>query len=354
MNTNTFKTGLVLSGGGAKGAYQAGVVKALAELGTQVDMVSGASIGALNGGVLACSASLQEGAQRLEQLWLALAENNPLSVKNPYQRMAYISLLAAAGLSGPGGRLLTQLASRTKGTVFAPLAPDALLCDKPLQQMMDQFLDIKALAAGMPLYVSLFESMGGGLDLLRVAAAELGIANTPDSEFVHVQKLPEAQQRDALLASAALPLLYQTREIGGKRYSDGGQGGWQNSSGNTPASPLLAAGCQLLIVTHLSDGSLWSRHDYPDATILEIRPQSSISRDDGLLGGAKDLLGFDPQRIPSWIDQGYRDTLHCVGRVMKASEARSKLHESKLTLADSEQRGLHSDQALANTMRLLD
>ncbi len=36
------KTGLVLSGGGAVGAYQAGVVKALAECGVQISMVSGA------------------------------------------------------------------------------------------------------------------------------------------------------------------------------------------------------------------------------------------------------------------------------------------------------------------------
>lgn len=47
------KTGLVLSGGGAVGAYQAGVVKALAECGTQISMVSGASIGAFNGAIIA-------------------------------------------------------------------------------------------------------------------------------------------------------------------------------------------------------------------------------------------------------------------------------------------------------------
>ncbi|EIO19471.1 hypothetical protein ECPA31_1421, partial [Escherichia coli PA31] len=49
------KTGLVLSGGGAVGAYQAGVVKALAECGTQISMVSGASIGAFNGAIIAAS-----------------------------------------------------------------------------------------------------------------------------------------------------------------------------------------------------------------------------------------------------------------------------------------------------------
>ena len=46
------KLGLVLSGGGAKGAYHVGVIKALYELGIQIDMLSGASIGALNGAVL--------------------------------------------------------------------------------------------------------------------------------------------------------------------------------------------------------------------------------------------------------------------------------------------------------------
>ena len=54
------KTGLVLSGGGAVGAYQAGVVKALAECGTQISMVSGASIGAFNGAIIAASPDLSE------------------------------------------------------------------------------------------------------------------------------------------------------------------------------------------------------------------------------------------------------------------------------------------------------
>ena len=39
MYTNTQKTGLVLSGGGAKGAYQAGVLRALAEHNIQIDGV---------------------------------------------------------------------------------------------------------------------------------------------------------------------------------------------------------------------------------------------------------------------------------------------------------------------------
>ena len=74
------KTGLVLSGGGAVGAYQAGVVKALAECGTQISMVSGASIGAFNGAIIAASPDLSEAAVRLEALWDHLGNNQVLSV----------------------------------------------------------------------------------------------------------------------------------------------------------------------------------------------------------------------------------------------------------------------------------
>ncbi len=64
------KTGLVLSGGGAVGAYQAGVVKALAECGTQISMVSGASIGAFNGAIIAASPDLSEAAVRLVRIFM--------------------------------------------------------------------------------------------------------------------------------------------------------------------------------------------------------------------------------------------------------------------------------------------
>ena len=75
--------GLVLSGGGAKGAYQAGIVKALAEMEAPISAISGASIGALNGAVAVSSASLSDAAERLEKLWGAIAEDPPLGEKIP-------------------------------------------------------------------------------------------------------------------------------------------------------------------------------------------------------------------------------------------------------------------------------
>ena len=65
---NTPKFGLVMSGGGAKGAFQVGAVKALAELGVPVDGIAGASIGALNGAIVASAPSLTEAAGHLEEV----------------------------------------------------------------------------------------------------------------------------------------------------------------------------------------------------------------------------------------------------------------------------------------------
>lgn len=51
IHENTW--GLVLSGGGGKGAYQVGVLKAIAEMGVEITAISGASVGALNAALFA-------------------------------------------------------------------------------------------------------------------------------------------------------------------------------------------------------------------------------------------------------------------------------------------------------------
>lgn len=354
-------TGLVLSGGGAKGAYQVGVLKALLELDANIDMVAGASMGALNGAVLACAPSLPEGVQRLEKLWNTLAAASPMEANVP----AYLKLLAAAGLtlgiplSGVFARIpgLAQAMRKLGPGPTMKMAGDwletALLSDGPLKTLMDEYLDTDGLKHGLPLYVSVFESKDGLTDLLRCVVAEAGLADTPPSRFLHVQSLPAQEQRDALLASAAIPLLYKARQIGDARYSDGGQGGWQTAQGNTPITPLIEAGCKQVIVTHLTDGSLWSRHDFPSATVLEIRPQTPITPDGSPWGAVKAALGFDTANISRLMAQGYDDTMHCVGRVMKTAQSRETLRQSEHGLDDSLKRNQPIDTALTDAMSRL-
>lgn len=195
------KTGLVLSGGGAVGAYQAGVVKALAECGTQISMVSGASIGAFNGAIIAASPDLSEAAVRLEALWDHLGNNQVLSVN----RLVYFSLLKKlfqamnlCQIPGRAGALLTTLL-RHISTIngFDNLMAQPLLSDEPLTALMDHYLDTDALADGLPLYVSLYPTEGGMQDIIDCIRAELGVGprKTP---FFSISRACPADSRKRL------------------------------------------------------------------------------------------------------------------------------------------------------------
>src|SRR5690554_1400544 len=68
---------LVLPGGGARGAYQVGVLKAVVELlkrsGTPFPIISGTSAGAINAAVVASHATdFNHGVERLEHFWSRL------------------------------------------------------------------------------------------------------------------------------------------------------------------------------------------------------------------------------------------------------------------------------------------
>lgn len=106
-------------------------------------------------------------------------------------------------------------------------------------------------------------------------------------------------------------------------------------SGKYPVQPLIDAGCDVVIVSHLADGSLWSRYNFGDTTIIELRPNETINRNDGLFGGAKDLLGFQPKNIDSWIEQGYKDTLRSMERISKPLVEKAELRDSESSLKES-------------------
>lgn len=324
---NTNKVGLVLSGGGAKGAYHVGVVKALNDMDLDIHLISGASIGALNGAVLASAPSFLEGGKRLEKLWQKLPYLKPISFdsdvlapKFRFSKLAgsklnyiiYFSLLLSAGLrlSNPIG----WLSLLSSGFRYSDI--ENVLKDDALKMMLEEYLDIDHLQQSIPLYVSIFKQSHNGKaikdmilairDVIKVEIA--GIDNAP-SEFRHIQNLPIDEQKEVLLASSAIPLLFKAfSDSQNQRFTDGGQGGYLKSQGNTPITPLIQAGCRHIIVTHLSDGSLWHRHDFPDTTIIEIRPSIEI-------GDTKAMFDFSIETVNKLIEAGYQDTRRALEKV---------------------------------------
>lgn len=178
---------------------------------------------------------------------------------------------------------------------------------------------------------------------------ELGVGTTKNAVFQHIQSLPRGQQKEALLASAALPLLFRPREVQGTMFGDGGMGGWRNMQGNTPVTPLVDAGCNMVIVTHLSEGSLWDRQAFPDTTILEIRPRKRLkyAGDGGNSGG---LLSFTSAHTDAWRQQGYEDTMLAMEHIRKPLAARQALTRSEAVLQKSLDITEEADLALRNAM----
>lgn len=377
------KTGLVLSGGGAKGAYQVGMMKALLEMNVPVDMLAGASIGALNGGILASAPDLHTGTQRLEQVWQRLSEIYPIQMRSanelifpfvkqiaPYS--TYLTFLSSAGLSSKAARFaLMMLAKHLKlnkilssqmpfqwlqsaatmllsGLSGSETPVKSLCSDTLLQNMLDEFLDMTQLQKSLPLYVSVFEQEGFISTLGDLTKAELlGIDNQP-SVFKHIQSLPQEQQKEMLLASAAIPLLYETRQDEqGRDYSDGGQGGWLKSQGNTPIQPLIDAGCDFAIVSHLSNGALWHRHDFPQIICVEIRPNPKLDL------GAKAMFDFSADKIAQLQAAGYEDTMQQITAIRAALDTLHRKRQINQQVENIVSQRTQNEQRLNDAMKLL-
>ncbi len=306
------RIGLVLSGGGAKGAYQVGIVRALAEMGIPIAAIAGASIGALNGAVIASSPDLGTASERLDALWKRLAEDPPVGEGNP----ALLRFLDEAGWRvDPVFRYTAKLADEMAHNLLPSLRSkgDAPLLDnRKIRTLLCEYVDFDALMGGQRLFVSVFPKHDLLESLIEAGQAFLGVRENPDSQFLLVQSLAREDQEKALLGSSAIPLLLGAQKIGDEEYVDGGLGGVACSQGNTPIRPLLEEGYGPIIVTSLSDRRAWNRQQYPDADVLPVEREEPISRN-LLLPQLFDVLSFHPDKIRSWIAQGYEDATRSVG-----------------------------------------
>ena len=346
------KIGLVLTGGGAKGAYHVGALKAIAELGVPVHAVAGASIGALNGAVVSAAGSMWQAHKNLLSIWQALGDDDVIAMSK--NAPAYLAMLAGMGVAframpvlGAGTLVASKVAEYLG--VDMPQLDGHVLDDTHLVKLLEECTDPESLKKGLPLYVSVYETEGGVEDIYGVFKSIFRFGNTRESEFLHIQRLLDSEMHEALMASAALPILFRAREVQGKRYTDGGQGDWYGVGGNTPVKPLIDAGCDTVIVVHLCDGSMWERTQYKGANIIEVRPQSMLA----VGNPVADVLGFDNTRITSWSEQGYQDAMYSLKRVFDAVGNTNRMDKSRADLDDSLKKNKDADLLLDDAMSRL-
>lgn len=330
------KLGLVLSGGGAKGAYQAGVIRYLSEQNIQPDAVSGASIGSLNASVVTGSRNVHEAAETLEKVWHEVAESSPLKM-DALAVLAFMVRIAAAVFGGPPGRKAAASTQMLEGVLpekyHKYIGTPAFFDNSPSIDILRRYASLDSKDMALPFWASVYESDGVVTDLLQFFATILdAYKESKASSFIHINTLSPGEKLKALLASSAIPLAYEAQRIDGKKFYDGGLGGGSNFQGNTPITPLIEhEKCSHIIVTHLMDGTFWDRNRFPDVSILEIRPR-------GISKGRLDMLNFERGAILEWMEQGYEDAKASIEPVAEGLAAfrRSRKTQERLNKSASD------------------
>ena len=186
-NSKTYA--IALEGGGAKGGYEIGVWQALDEAGIKYNAVSGTSVGALNGGLMA-----MRDLPRAKDAWNNMKLGKVIELDEEQEENLSRAFNGDIGLDDVQ-RLIPEALEiiRNRGLDVAPL-----------RAWVREVVDAKAIKeSDVELYI-----------------ATVSITDRKALE-VKVNDLPEDQICDMLLASAYHPT-FKLEKLGGKFYTDGG------------------------------------------------------------------------------------------------------------------------------------
>jgi NTE family protein len=231
-DTQVAKVGLVLPGGGARAAYQVGVLKAIAELlppgaPSPFPVIAGTSAGAINAGLMACYAGrFHQGVARLEHLWGTIHSETVFKtdsltiLKTTFHWLA--SLLS-------GGRRRNN--------------PLSLLDNTPLRHLLEDNITFAELDKVI---------QDGALDALAITASGYTSARSISFFKARADLKPWHRMRrfgqptelhlDHIMASVALPVIFPAVLIGREYFGDG------SMRQSAPLSPAVHLGADRVLV----------------------------------------------------------------------------------------------------------
>lgn len=194
---------LVLQGGGALGAYQAGAYQALADSGLRPDWVAGISIGAINAALI-CGNEPEKRLAALEGFWDRVTSR----------------LAIAPWLAGPFGRMIYGEAAAA--TVMATGVPGFFKPRPPAAFMPLSHHTAISVYDTTPLHETLLEFVD--FDYLNTSGPRLsvGAVDVETANFVYFDSAKTRITPEHIMASGALPPGFAPVEIDGRFYWDGG------------------------------------------------------------------------------------------------------------------------------------
>ena len=240
---------LVLQGGGALGAYQAGVYEALVERGIEPTWVAGISIGSINSAIIAGNAA-PDRVGKLREFWeLVSAESNVwesywtnLFGGDAFRRAVNQVSAGAVLMKGASG----FFTPRFPAPMFRPAGTAAAT----------SWYDADALRS----------TLGRLVDFDRINAREMrfsvGAVDVRSGNFAYFDNAKDIIRPEHIMASGALPPAFPAVEIGGDFYWDGGM------VSNTPLDWILSARSDLDTLVFQVD--LWSARGVLPRDLAEV------------------------------------------------------------------------------------
>lgn len=257
--------GLVLEGGGTKGAYQIGAYKALRDLGIEFQGVAGTSIGALNGAYI-----LQNDIEVMEDIWLTYDYTHFMNIdEESYEKYKNIDFTAKNFNAVIG---LINKARKNEGIDITPL-----------RQLLEKTLNEES---------------------IRSSNKDFGLVTVHWDKKInphplYLEDIPNGRLADYLIASSSLPI-FKLDRMDDKLYLDG------MFFDNMPISLLENKGYNDIVVIRLIDDFLGkiSLNKHQDINVKTIIPSE-------YLGGS---LNKDKNSVEKNIKLGYFDAMKAYNR----------------------------------------
>lgn len=265
MEVYCMRIGLVLAGGGAKGAYEIGVWKALEEIGISkyIKVVSGSSIGAINGLLF-----LENNLEKSMNIWEKLNNEDILPITN-------LELLIKKFFLNIGLKNIWFIKKYTPQIIFG-----GNISRRWMEELFDSIDLLKVKQSNKKLYVACTE------------IPEMKI------EYFDLVKHEDSIIKKILMASSAIPMIFKEEMINSRNYLDGGL------VDNLPITPVYKEKCDFVIVVNITRNSYIDREEFKGMKFIEIKPTRLDENNE-----IDEVLEFESLYIQKRIQLGYLDTI---------------------------------------------
>jgi NTE family protein len=306
--TDRGKTALVLSGGGSKGSYQAGVWQALAEAGIKIDMAFGTSVGAINAAMVVLG-----DPGRTAELWQTLHTDMIFDIDDDgsafYGRLA--SLVGDVNEFGnrTDGRVagaIERAAEKIdeKGKAFGAAiekrsgmdADSALVYARKV--ITEHGVGSGALMQTLKKYISADDFFASDVDYGMITCTFPEFAG----KYFYKEQIPENRLHEYIVASASCFPAARYAEIDGRKYVDGGY------HDNLPILMAMFRGAENIIAVDLHEVGIVDRSVLEETE--EFHPSFMYIEPSHDLGN---FLVFDPEVAARNVRFGYLDGMKSFG-----------------------------------------